>query len=355
MRTTLAALAAKALLLCALAVLLPALAAPEARAAKKELFLFIWSEYIPDAVLEDFRKQTGITVTATTYDSSEAMYSKLKLTGGAGYDIVVPSADYVMRMGAEGLLLRIDKARLKNLRNIDPKFLDRPFDPGNAWSVPYMWGTTALAVNSARVDPKAVQSWGDLWRPEYKGRLLLPNDMRGVLGMGLKLQGRSLNSMSEAEVKAAFEKLLPLMDAVKVFDSDSPKQAILSGEVDLAVMWNGEAKVAAEEDPKIVYVYPREGFSMWMDNLSIPKGAKNADAAYAFIDYILRPEVSARICSEMGYATPNKAAMARLDAAELANPVIYPPEDAYARGEFEGNVGQAVTFYEQYWTRLKTR
>jgi spermidine/putrescine transport system substrate-binding protein len=210
-------------------------------------------------------------------------------------------------------------------------------------------------VNSEKVDPKTVQSWADLWRPEFKGRLLLPNDMRGVLGIGLKLLGHSLNSRDAAQIKASYEKLRPLMASVKVFDSDSPKQAILSGEVDLAVMWNGEAKVANEENPKIVYVYPREGFSMWMDNLSIPKGAKNVDSAYAFIDFIMTPEISARICSEMGYATPNKAAMANLEKPELENPIIYIPDEAFKRGEFEGNLGKSVSAYEKYWTLLKTK
>lgn len=343
------------LVLCALSLALGASSGLAAKKAKKELFLFIWSEYIPDSVLADFEQQTGIKVTTTTYDSSEVMYSKLKLTGGKGYDIVVPSADYVMRMGGDGLLLKIDHKRLANLSSIDPKFLDRPFDPGNAWSVPYMWGSTALAVNSEKVDPKTVQSWADLWRPEFKGRLLMPNDMRGVLGIGLKLLDHSLNSRDEAQVKAAYEKLKPLMDSVKVFDSDSPKQAILAGEVDLGVMWNGEAKVAHEENPKIVYVYPKEGYSMWMDNLSIPKGAKNLDSAYAFIDFIMTPEVSARICAEMGYATPNKAAMAELEKSELENPIIYIPDEAFKRGEFEGDVGKSVSAYEKYWTLLKTK
>jgi len=343
-----------AIVLCVLALTLGA-APGHATKKSKELFLFIWSEYIPDSVLADFEKETGIKVTVTTYDSSESMFSKLKLTGGKGYDIVVPSADYVMRLGGEGLLQPLDHKRLTNLGNIAPKFLGRPFDPENRWSIPYMWGSTALAVNSEKIDPKTVQSWADLWRPEFKGRLLLPNDMRGVLGIGLKLQKHSLNTRDAAQIKEAYEKLRPLMDSVKVFDSDSPKQAVLAGEVDLAVMWNGEAKVAHEENPKIVYVYPKEGFSMWMDNLSIAKGAKHVDSSYAFIDFILRPDISARICSEMGYATPNKAAMAQLSKAELENPIIYPPEDAYERGEFEGDVGKAVSVYEKYWTLLKTK
>ena len=118
------------------------------------LFLFIWSEYIPDSVLADFEKETGIKVTTTTYDSSESMFSKLKLTGGKGYDIVVPSADYVMRLGGEGLLQPLDLKKLTNLGNIADKFLGRPFDPENRWSIPYMWGSTALAVNSEKIDPK---------------------------------------------------------------------------------------------------------------------------------------------------------------------------------------------------------
>jgi spermidine/putrescine transport system substrate-binding protein len=257
-------------------------------------------------------------------------------------------------MGKEGLLRPLDKSLLKNLGNLDPKLMNQTFDPDNTYSIPYMWGSTAIAVNIK--DPAAAQvtSYADLWKPELKGKILLPNDMRGVLGMGLKRLGYSLNETDPAKVAEACELLLPLMDSVRVFDSDSPKQPLLNNEVQAAVLWNGEAFVASGENSDISYVYPKEGFSLWVDNLCIPKNAANVENAHIFIDYLLRPEVAAFICQEMGYSSPNLAAQTLLPEDVRNNHIVYPAEADMARGEFEVDLGPAVKAYEECWMRLKT-
>lgn len=325
-----------------------------ARAADNTLNLFIWSEYMPDEVLADFTKKTGIKVKLTTYDSNETMYAKLKMLGGKGYDIVVPSAEYVSRMAAEDLIAPIDASRLGNLSNLDEIFRDLPYDPKNAHSIPYMWGTTGIAVNTDLVPAGQVTSYADLWNPALAGKLLLPDDMRTTFGMALKVLGYSTNDTDPAHIEQAYLRAKSLYPAVKVFDSDSPKQALLNREVAVAVLWNGEAYVANGENDKIVYVYPKEGANRWVDNLCIPQNAVHADNAYAFINYLLEPEVAAKISQEMGYATPNKAAMPLLPAELRDNPIVYPPADKLQGSEFEVDLGAAQRLYEQYWTKLKT-
>lgn len=320
-------------------------------AGSKNLYLYIWSEYLPDAVLKQFTKETGIKVTVTTYDSNEAMYAKVKMAGG--YDLVVPSTDFLSRMRKENLLLPLDKTKIGNFKHLDPRFINQSFDPNNTVSVPYMWGTTAIAVNTKFVDPAKVKSFADLFKPEFKGKLLLPDDARSAMTIGLKMLGYSLNDINEAHVQQAYDKVKPLMASVKVFNSDSPKQPLLNGEVKLGVMWNGEAYVANSENAKIVYVYPTEGFSMWVDNLAIPKGAKNIDNAHAFINFLLRPEISKQISEELGYATPNLTAFNSLPAKTKANAIVYPKPEDFKRGEFETDLGPATQMYEKYWTKLK--
>ena len=341
----------KRFIFCVLCLML----ASQALAASKELYVYNWSEYMPDSVLADFTKETGIKVIMSTYDSNEALYAKIRMVEAKGYDLIVPSTAFVARMSKEGLLRPLDKSKLTNLGNLDPQLLNQAFDPDNTFSVPYMWGSTAIAVNTK--DPAAAQltSFADLWKPELAGKILLPNDMRGVLGMGLKRLGYSLNETDPAKVAEACELLMPLMASVRVFDSDSPKQALLNNEVMAAVLWNGEAYVAAGENPDIRYVYPAEGFSLWVDNLCIPKNAANVENAHLFIDYLLRPEVAAFICQEMGYSSPNLAAQATLPEDVRGNSIVYPAKTDMARGEFETDLGPAVKAYEECWMRLKTR
>jgi len=304
-------------------------------------------------VLEQFTAETGIEVVYSTYDSNEAMYAKLKLAGG-GYDLAIPSTYFVNKMRREGLLHKIDHSLLKNFANLDPARLNQAFDPGNEYSIPYLWGSTGIAVNAAEIDPAKVQSWADLWRPEFKGKVLLTNDLREVFHVGLRVLGYSGNSTDPAELQQAYEKLTSLMPNVRLFNSDSPKVPYLAGEVSVGMIWNGEAYMAGEEDPNIKYIYPKEGAALWMDSLVIPKDAKNVGNALKLIDFLLRPEIAKLISEEIGYASPNQAAIALLDEATRNNRTIYPQAADLVNAEFQLDVGEAITIYEKYWEKLKT-
>lgn len=318
-----------------------------------ELYLYIWSEYIPDEVIENFTKETGIKVHLSTYDSNEAMYAKIKLAG-QGYDLIVPSSDYVSLMRRQDLLAPLDKSKLPNFTNLASKFVNQPIDPENKYSVPYMWGSTSIAVNTGMLGNGAVNSIADLWKPEMAGRLLLPNEPREAFTLALKLLGYSLNETDPAHLEEAYQKLKQLIPGVHVFDSNSPKQALLSGEVSVGVVFNGEAYIANQENPEISYIYPPEGFSLWMDSLCIPKDAKNIDEAHAFLNYLLRPDVAAIISTEMGYSTPNAKAMELIPENVKNNPIVYPTEEDAQRGEFQDDLGDAMKLYDEYWTKLKT-
>ena len=340
----------RVIILFCLVLLLPAVLA----AAEPRVVVFNWSEYMPDGVLAAFEKQTGIRVVYSTYDSNEAMYAKIKLLDAGGYDVIFPSTYFVNRMRKENLLTPLDKSRLPNFKHLDPTLLDKPYDPGNTFSVPYLWGTTAIGINAAMVDAAGIKSWRDLWRPEFKGRVMLSDDLRDVFSVGLRLLGYSGNATSAEQIEAAYRELASLMPNVRVFESGSPKQPFLNQEVAIGMIWNGEVYMAAQENPEIRYIYPQEGPIVWLDSMAIPKNAANPDNAYTFINFLHRPEIARRISEEIGYASPNKAAVALLDPAIRQNPTVYPPPEILAKGEFQLDVGEAMLVYEKFWAKLKS-
>ena len=317
------------------------------------LNIFCWSEYIPQEVVNGFTKETGIKVVLSTYESNEAMYAKLKLLGGKGYDLVMPSGYFVEVMAQEKLLTTLDKSKIKGLENLDPAALNQPFDKGNALTIPYMWGTVGMLVNKKAVDVSTVKSWKDLARPEFKGKVLMSDDLRDAFGVALKACGYSINSTNPAEIKAAYEWLKLLKPSVRVFDVTATKQAFISEEVVAGLSWNGDAFIAMQENPSLQFIVPKEGLFIWLDNFAIPAGAEHKDNAYKFISYMLRPEV-AKICvEEYNYSTPNKAAE-KLLAPEYAKSklIVLDPAEV-AAGEVTTNVGKTRELYEKYWEQLK--
>ena len=319
----------------------------------QKVVIYNWTEYIPDNVLREFTKETGIQVEYATYESNEAMYSKLKLLGGKGYDIAVPSTFYVEKMRKEGLIQPIDKSLLSNYGNLDASLLNAPYDPENTYSVPYLWGSTAIAVNGADIDASAITRWADLWKPEYAGKLMIMDDVRDNFYIGLKLAGFENNSTDEDEIRAAYEKLKTLWPSIKMINSDSPKSPFIRGEVSIGAIWNGEAYMAQEELPELTYIYPEEGYVLWVDSFVIPKGAENVESAHKFIDFMLRAESAKAAIEELGYAAPNKAAMSLLDDELRNNKTVFPDEEDVARGSYHQDLGDAILVYEKYWQRLK--
>lgn len=348
-------LATAARLVLAACLMLPLLQAGNVQAGDDVLYVYNWTEYMPQDVLQRFTKETGIKVVYNTFDSNESMYAKLKLVKGA-YDVVVPSTYFVSRMIREGMLEKLDKSRLPNLKHLDPALLDTPFDPGNAYSVPYLWGTTGIGVTPHRHDPKTVTAYRDLWRPEYKRQVLLTDDIREVFGMTFLVLGYPFNDTEPEHIKQAYEKLTELMPNVVLFNSDAPRMPYLNEEASIGLIWNGEVNQANMETESefISYVYPEEGIMAWVDNLSIPAGAKHVEAAHTFINFLLRPEIAKAICEEIGYATPNKTARELLPDSLKNDPTLFPGQDVMEKARFTRDIGDTIKIYEQYWERLKT-
>jgi spermidine/putrescine-binding protein len=324
------------------------------------LNLYAWSEYVPQQLLDDFSKKYGITVNYDTYSSNEEMLAKLQ-AGASGYDVIIPSDYTVAIMIGQNMLEPIDVSKLANFGNLDSRFTNRDYDPGNKYTIPYQWGTTALVYDSTTI-PSVPKNWLDLWDPAYNARLVFLDDEREVMGMALQVLGYDKNSTNENELKQAEEKLLELKPNILKFDSDAPETAIISGEAWAGLVYNGNASLALAEDTNVMYICPSEGCTIWFDNLAIPKGAPHKDAALLFLDWVLDPQQSILITKEFPYSNPNKAA---LDLLKTDDPALYEsymafsgtnPDDAFlANATPIVDVGEATTIYDSLWTDFKSR
>jgi len=305
-----------------LALGLAALCAASLSAQSKRLNFYGWSEYIPQAVLDGFTKETGIRVNYETFSSGEEMLAKL-LSGRARYDVIQPN-DYIAEaLIKAGQLQALDTSKLTNLGNILPEFTGMPHDVENAFTVPYMVGTVGIVVNTEKVT-EPVTGYADLFSGKYAGRIVVLDDGRELATAALYTLGKDLNDFSPANLEAVRPILAAWFKQIKLFDSDSPKTALIGGDVDLGLVWGGEAAILWDQDKKFQYVLPKEGAHLFVDLLAIPKRARNVENAHLFINYLLRPDVSKLISDSFPYTNPNGAARKLLTEAQLANPASYP-------------------------------
>lgn len=334
-----------------LATLLLALSGTFAARAADELNLFGWSEYVPQPVLDGFTAETGIKVNFETFSSNEELLSKL-VAGGGNYDIVQPSDYAAELMIRQGLLAPIDPAQLPNLKNLAPDFRGRPHDPQDRFTVPYMSGTVGIVVNTAKVTTP-VKGYRDLFAPKFKDRIVVLNDNREIVSWALDTLGLPINTITAENLAKARPVVAEWVKLVKVFDSDSPKTALLNGDVDVGIVWSGEAAILWNQDKKFQYVIPAEGAHQFLDVLAIPATSKNRAAAHKFINYILRPEVSKLISDAFPYTNPNAEARKLLDPEALANPASYPPSGGGKLETFR-DIGKAAADIDRLVTDLKS-
>jgi spermidine/putrescine transport system permease protein len=327
-----------------------ALGAASCASAAPELNLFGWSEYVPQTVLDKFTAETGIRVNYETYASNEEMLSKL-LGGSGEYDLIQPSEYVIEELRVQGKLEALDLARIPNLRNISPAYLNLPHDPEQKYSVPYMAGTVGIVVNTAKIsDP--VRGFADVFSGRYAGRIVALNDSRELVTWAMRTLGLDINTVNPealARCRPVLEKWIP---QVKLFDSDSPKTALLNGDVDIGVVWSGEAAILHKEDAKFAYVLPAEGAHLWIDSLAIPKGAPHKAAAEEFINFILRPEISVLISDEFPYTNPNTAAIQLLRPEQRDNPASFPKTEGVHLESFR-HIGKDAALVDKLVTDLK--
>ncbi len=346
------------------------LAAP-ALAQEKVVNVYNWSDYIDPKALDDFSKETGIKVVYDTYDSNETLETKL-LAGNTGYDVVVPSATFLQRQIKAGVYQKLDKSKLPNLKGMWPEVMARlaAYDPGNQYAVNYMWFTTGIAFNvdkaKQRMGGKPIDSWDTVFKPENLRKfadcgVYMLDSPEDVFTSELKYLGVNPDSKNPADIKRAADALMRVKPFVKKFHSSEYINALANGDICLAVGWAGDtfqARARAKEAGNgvdIDYVVPKEGALMSLDNLAIPKDAPHVAEAYAFIDFLLRPEIAARNTAATNFANGVIASKPLIDKEILDNPSIYPREDGlknlFVVSPYDQATQKIVT---REWTRVKT-
>lgn len=322
-------------------------------AGAKVVNVYNWGDYIDPDLLKKFEQETGYKVNYETFDSNEAMVTKIQ-QGGTAYDIAIPSEYMIEKMIDANLLKKLDQSKIVGLNNIDPRFLDLSFDPENQYSIPYFWGTLGIVYNDKFFSEEEIQQWDDLWRPELKNSLLLIDGAREVIGMGLNSLGYSLNSKDPEQLQEAFDKLKTLTPNIKAIVADEIKMYMANEEAPVAVTFSGEAADMMAENEHIHYVIPTEGSNLWFDNIVIPKTVQNEEGAYAFINFMLQPENAAQNAEYIGYSTPNEKAMALLPDEITDDEQFYPDDALISHLEVYQNLGsEYLGIYNDLFLELK--
>lgn len=325
-----------------------------AREHRQTLNLFIWSGYVAPDTLKVFEQRFNASVQFDLYDSNEALMAKLQ-SGSIGYDVVVPT-DYMIQILIKRTLLSpIDKSQIPNFdKNLDPRFLNKSFDPSNQFSVPYIWGTTGIGYRKDLVHG-SIESWQVLWDERYRNKIVMLDDMRENFSAALKLAGYSLNSRVVADVEQARDLLEKQKSLVRAYNSSNFQEILASGDAWLVQGYNGQIVRAAQENPNIGYCIPREGATLSIDSFCIPKNSPHKTLAHGFINYMLEPETAAAVVNHTCYTVANRAATPYIKKALLANPALFPDQNVLTKCEIIEDLGQTVLLYDQYWTEIKSR
>jgi len=308
-----------------------------------EVNVLNWSSYIPNEVIDEFEREYNIKVNYGTYSSNEELLAKISSSKEGTYDVIFPSDYMVELMIKKAMLEKIDISKISNYNNINKLFLKQDFDKNNDYSLPFLAATTVITVNRNNIKD-SITGYNDLLKKEYENNIVLIDDQRIIIGMGLQACGFNMNETDISKLNIGKEWLLKLRNNIKAYDSDSPKTFLITNEVDLGVMWNAEAIIAKEYNPNIEIIYPKEGFAISLDNYTIVKGAKNKDNAYKFINYLLRDDVNEKITHEYPYINTTIANM-NLDYNEL---VMVLQQSSYVK-----NIGSGISKFDKIWAEIK--
>ena len=315
--------------------------------------VYNWGEYIDPELVQQFEDENNINVVYETFDSNEAMMTKID-QGGTSYDVAMPSEYAIEKMKEDDLLIPIDQSKIPNLNNIDPYFLDLPFDPGNEYSIPYFWGTVGIAFNPTLLEGQTFENWDDLWDPSLEQEVIIVDSARETIGMGLNSLGYSLNSTDLAELREATDKLKTIGPNVKAIIGDEIVEMMRREEAAVALTWSGQAADMMWINENIDYSVPEEGSNLWFDNMIIPSTSDNVEGAHAFINFMLDPEVAAQNADYVGYSTPNQAAIELMDPEVTGDERFYPTEEMRDRLEVYENLGlEMLGVYNELFLEFK--
>lgn len=318
---------------------------------KQVLHLYNWADYVAPEMIALFEQEYNCRVIEDTFDSNESMYAKLK-AGATGYDVIIPSSYMVEIMIKQGMLQALDHAKLTNLPNIDPAYAQIMLDPNMTYSVPWALTVTGIAYLSDKME-EPEQSWAVFERDDLKGRMTLLNDMRETIGAALKFLGYSLNTTDEAQLAQARDVVLRWKQNVAKFENEQYKTGLASEEFYLVHGYSGDILQVAGENQAITFMMPKEGGSVAMDEMVIPKGAPNAELAHQFINFMLRPEVAAANTEFTSYLFPNKAAYELLSEELRNDPILFPTDEAVAHLEVIRDLSTDNAKYTQIWDQIK--
>ncbi len=359
----------------------------------KELVLYTWEGLFPQEVLTDFEDETGIRIISSNFDSNETMFEKVQQSDGKDYDLVIGDDYIIEQIVNNGLAKELDKEKLKNYDNINPLYQSQFYDPENKYTIPHGAGIPLIVYDPEQVDfeiqgyedlwnpaledkiatiasyravegmvlltmgksmneqdpavIKEIQGYEDLWNPALEDKIATIASYRAVEGMVLLTMGKSMNEQDPAVIKESGEKLKELAPNIRMIQDTNTQNALLNGEASVGILYTSQVIAALAENPDLKVVYPKEGLGFGIMNFFIPKNAPDTEEAYAFLDYILEPEVAAKCFDFVGYYCTNKA------ADELVNPDLVVP-DSVTKGEIIQNVSaEAEEVYNQNWTEFK--
>lgn len=319
---------------------------------EQKLNFYNWDTYIGETTLEDFKGASGIEVNMSLFANNDELFAKLR-AGNPGFDVIVPSNDFVERMVQSDMIIPLDKALIPNFKNVDPAFTDVAYDPQRKYSMPYTWLVLGIGYRKSKV--KAVpDSWKVLFdSDEYKGRIALLSEAGDLFRLHGKYLGKSVNDLNAADIKKIEEMMIRQKPNVKAYHEDNGQDLLIKGEVDLVLEYNGDIAQKMVEDPDIDFVVPKEGSQLNSDALCIPKGAPHPKNAHAFINYLLDGEVGKGTTETIQYPTPNAKVKELMGADYANNKVIFPPAEILAKCEYARFNGDIQPLFEEAFTRVR--
>ena len=322
----------------------------------EKLYLYNWTEYIPQEVYDAFEDETGIKVVESTFSSNEEMLAKLTAGGTDQYDMVIASNYVIEAMLEQGMLQELDKENITNLENMSDTVMGLEYDPENRYSIPYMATITVIAVNTRKCGELGVEihKFDDLLNPALENNIVVVDDVREIVGIALKAQGQDSNSCDQTVIEGTLPWLEQLKPNIKAYDSDSPKTLLAANDVAVGIVYNIDAGQAIMENEEIDVVFTEEPCEISIDNFVITANAKNKENAEKFIDFVLRPDIYKMILDEFPGVCINDAALDVLDETYFNNPGSNVAPEEIRRANLVGEVGEAVTWYDEVFTKMKT-
>lgn len=324
-----------------------------ANGEEQRLNFYNWDTYTGRTTLADFKAATGVTVKMSLFSTNDELFSKLR-AGNPGFDVIVPTNNYVTLLRSAGLIQPLNLEKIPNRRNILPGFQNPPFDPGRRWSMPYTWLVLGLGYRKSKMIGGVPDSWKWVMDSDrYKGRIGVFSESDDMIELGAKYLGYSVREIPLPVVERVAQMYIRQKPNIKIFHHDEGQDLLLAGDIDIVMEYSGDIAQVMLEDPDLDFVVPREGSIISSDCLCIPTGAPRPDNAHRFINFILDAKNAAEISDTIKYPTPNGAALALMPAAYRDNPVIYPPRSVMARCEYADFEGLArAHLYDETVTRI---